>query len=280
MSMYRGFYINLERSAERRSDMEAQFVRYELQGLYERFPAADGNVLGVQNSDLTESEIGCFTSHYLLLKGHIQSVVPLHVLEDDVLFSRYTKPRIAQIIQSGAISEFDIIFTDTIVPLEPFVLGKWKQQFAKSLQRDSTGKVTHVDWTFAKHWSGAASYLVNPRSIAKLVEIYDEALRDGAKAPIDRLIRQKSDDGTLKTTCVFPFITSVRLDQIEKSTILKSFRMNRLREMALGLARQSFFVDCDLEELRRRAERMLPIPEGDVHYEVLMRALASQLALD
>jgi len=278
--MYLGFYINLENSVERRSEIEAQFVRYELQGLYERFPAADGNFLGLRNSNLSESEIGCFTSHYLLLKNNIESTMPLHIIEDDVLFSRFTRPYITHIIQSGVINEFDIIFTDTSVPLQPLALGQLKQQFDKSLQRDSTGKVTRVEWTSTKYWSSAASYLVNPRSIAKLVEICTEALRDGAKAPIDLLISNKSDDGTLRTICIFPFITSIRLDQIEKSTVVKSFRLARLRDLALGMARHSFFVDCDFEELRSRAERMLRVPQGDVHYEVLSRALASQLALD
>ena len=55
----------------------------------------------LQNSDLTESEIGCFASHYLLLKDNAQPGVLLHVLEDDVLFSRYTKPNTGTHIAEG-----------------------------------------------------------------------------------------------------------------------------------------------------------------------------------
>src|SRR5258708_15667754 len=84
---YRGFYINLDRSPERRGEVEAQLKRFGLEHRYRRFPAADGNVLNVPNPRLTNAEIGCFTSHYLVLKENLDSRTHLHIVEDDVVFS-------------------------------------------------------------------------------------------------------------------------------------------------------------------------------------------------
>ena len=60
---YTGIYINLDRSTERRAVMEDQLTRLGLQDRYARFSAVDGNQLGLRTS-LTDSQIGCFTSHH------------------------------------------------------------------------------------------------------------------------------------------------------------------------------------------------------------------------
>jgi GR25 family glycosyltransferase involved in LPS biosynthesis len=86
--VYTGLYINLDRSPSRRAAMEDQISRYGLGYYYRRFAAADGNVLKIPTS-LTESEAGCFTSHYLVARAHLDSSMPmpLHVVEDDCQFS-------------------------------------------------------------------------------------------------------------------------------------------------------------------------------------------------
>jgi GR25 family glycosyltransferase involved in LPS biosynthesis len=69
---YSGFYINLDRSRERRADVEAQLAQHKLAHAYTRFKAADGNALDLPNPHLKNGEMGCFTSHYLLLKKQLR----------------------------------------------------------------------------------------------------------------------------------------------------------------------------------------------------------------
>ena len=44
-----GFYINLDRSPDRRAHMETELARHNLQDRYNRFAGTDGNVLGLPN---------------------------------------------------------------------------------------------------------------------------------------------------------------------------------------------------------------------------------------
>ncbi len=87
---YSGFYINLDRSADRRIALEKQLRQNGLDNHYTRFTASNGNSLNFPHSHLKEGEVGCFTSHYQLLKENQHHARPLHIIEDDVLFAPQT----------------------------------------------------------------------------------------------------------------------------------------------------------------------------------------------
>ena len=59
---FRGIYINLDRSTDRRRNVERQLARLDLADAYVRLPAVDGRKLkpvGVLNPGI----VGCFRSH-------------------------------------------------------------------------------------------------------------------------------------------------------------------------------------------------------------------------
>src|SRR5215467_4599783 len=95
---YVGYYLNLDRSPERRAEIEAQLVRHGLSVRYQRFPATEGNGLAFPNPHLTDGQIGCFTSHYRVLDANVHSRSYIHIVEDDVVFSKYTNPVITDIL--------------------------------------------------------------------------------------------------------------------------------------------------------------------------------------
>ncbi len=270
---YVGFYINLDRSAERKSEMEAQFARYGLQGLYERFPAANGNALKFPISHLTDSEIGCFTSHYSLLKHNVGCRHPIHIVEDDVLFCRFTQKVILQTISSDAFRNYDMIFTDMVVPLLFKALREYKILFDRNVDRDRAGKIVDTRCNIVDYFASTSSYIVNPQSISKLIDIYAQELANGTKLPIDLVIQRKTREGVIRTGCLFPFVTSVRLDGITNQTILGRER-DSLMGLALELLRHAFFVDCDLSEVYEHADETLPVPATDPHHRLLSRILA------
>src|SRR6476646_7970005 len=95
---YSGLYINLDRSRQRRDWVENQLDRYHLTGRYRRFPAVDGALAEPRNSPVGLPEIGCFLSHYGATEAGLEWPGHLHVVEDDVLFSRRTHEVLSSII--------------------------------------------------------------------------------------------------------------------------------------------------------------------------------------
>jgi len=71
------------------------------------------------------------------------------------------------------------------------------------------------------------------------------------------------------------FATSACMSQSTKN----EFRTHHhdLTSIAAWLGRNSFFVDCDMQALVADAERLLPIPDNDLHRRLLARILSFSL---
>lgn len=108
------YYINLDRSTERRAFMERQFERLGLS--VERIAAIDGRSLDAAQeaeTSLTDGELGCFMSHRLAWRALVNSGRSYAViLEDDVNLSHNFSTVVAssQWIPDGA----DIVKLETM----------------------------------------------------------------------------------------------------------------------------------------------------------------------
>jgi hypothetical protein len=278
---YTGVYINLDRDTARRAAMEAQIVRHRLHGCYRRFPGADGNILDVP-SLLSGHEIGRLTSHYLVLKAHLDHPAHLHVVEDDVLFSAMMNPTIRSMVTSPLIEDYDILFLDTV--LDPFgphglrFLREAKKILEDCVVRDANGNAVRANLVPVEYAAASTSYLINRGSTRKLASVYDEALAGGAKQPLDLLIRRKGEEGSLRVGCAFPFLTSVRLDEI--AATMAQAEGTALRRVVLNLLRHVFFVERDIDRLIECADRLLPPPSPDLHRGTIERLLEFFLTRD
>lgn len=276
---YRGFYLNLERDADRRERLEVQLARYRLRECYSRFPAAEGNILGFPNAHLAEGEIGCFTSHYLVLKQNVGTQSPLHIVEDDVVFSDFTNEAITYAV-SHLLDEYDIIFTDTAFDLAKTNISQLihaRNLFEKHIRRDGTGKIAAVTLTKIPHTAGSSSYIVNPRSIPRLLPIYEQLLASGSCSPLDIFLKQQADERRIRAICLFPFVTSVRVDA---GTTIADRQHDLLAMVASNLIRAAFFVGADLEQLRGLSRDYLPGMETDPCCELIARSLAYLMSPD
>ncbi len=280
---YLGYYINLDRSRDRRAWIEAQLAAHDLTQAYTRFKAADGNTLNLPNPHLRSGEMGCFTSHYLLMKKTMERAEHLHVVEDDVLFSRHVDKVIRATIAAGELARYDIIFTDTYVPINVDAFRMYKELYDRSVMRDAEGNVADAAFSVidlaGRLFATTSSYLVNGKSIRKLYNVYTKEISNGPQGPIDLLIRNKAAQGIIKVGCIFPFVTSVRLDHGGETTIgdRKSIgRHDELTVLAGDIARQSFFIEADLGRLREAAARSLPLPQ-DSHSRLLTDILGFAL---
>lgn len=263
---YAGFYINLDRYPDRRSEIEAEFARFGLSERYKRFAAIDGNKLGFPNPHLNAGEMGCFTSHYLLLKENCGQDRHLHILEDDAIFASCTESVLRRIIDDGTMDKFDILYADASIPLSNESYQAFKALYDGVVSRDELGALKSASFQILdlnKHiFSTASSYLVNKNAIEKIYRLYHDELTKGAALPVDAFLRHQADAGILKAGCIFPFITSVRVEHVMDSAVRKVPDVTR-RFTAANIARASFFIGCDWNKCLELLDRLVPLPPPD-----------------
>ena len=124
-------------------------------------------------------------------------------------------------------------------------------------------------------FGSTASMLINPQSIAKLNLLYAGELNKGLTLPIDLFIRKLTHEGRIRCGCIFPFVTSVRLDHIVATDISRDY--HQMSALAAHLARYSFFVGADMNLCRNYAGKYLPLPQPDAQGQILNHLLAFSL---
>jgi GR25 family glycosyltransferase involved in LPS biosynthesis len=270
---YLGFYINLDCSPQRKNKIETQLEQLQLISQYSRFPAVEGNMLNLQKSSLRTGEIGCFTSHDLLLEKNLNQTHHLHVIEDDILLSQATDPILQKMINSKILDNMDIIFTDISIPLDLVIIKALKNYFDSNVVKNELSRVTSVkQYTVINlmdmPFSGFTSYLINKNAISKMHNILKEEMEIGPRQPIDLFIRDKVRAGEIKAGCIFPFITSIQLDSINKTTIRGRYKSD-LSILAVQLIRHSFFVECDWDKCNQLIAENFPPIKKDRHHVLL-----------
>jgi GR25 family glycosyltransferase involved in LPS biosynthesis len=259
--MYRGFYINLDRSPERHAAIEARLAGLGMAQRYERFPAMDGNSIGLTASGLTNSEPGCLLSHYMLLESRTDRADHLHVVEDDIVFANCTVPSVEKVIRSGLLDEFDILFTETAVEMDLNWCREARRLYKDLIQREENGTASAVEFRIVLGCT--TSYLVNRGSIGLVCRLLGEELDRGARYPVDILIRDAANAGKPRAKSLFPFVTSIQPEEFSSTTRPDAEARNS--RLAMELLRHSFYVDCDMNTALDLAVQRLMIADGDVH---------------
>jgi GR25 family glycosyltransferase involved in LPS biosynthesis len=272
---YLGFYINLDRSTQRKEEIVNQLEQLQILSQYSRFPAADGNVLNFKASSLLPGEIGCFTSHYLLLEKNLTQTLHLHVIEDDVILSHATKPILEMLLDSGTLNNFDIIFTDILLPFDLFAIKEYKTLFDKCVEKNESGRITSIKKYQVidlkeLFFACTSSLVIHKNAIVKLHNFLQQELKIGPRRPIDIFIRDKVHSGEIRACCIFPFITSIRLEHTINTTISERYESN-LSVLASQLMRHSFFIECDLAKCNQLAVDYLAPIKQDMHHALLTR---------
>lgn len=281
---YTGIYINLDRSQERRRDLEEQLRTYNLLSRYVRLPATDGTLLHSSRETLKPGEIGCFHSHYRALLSAQRSGLPVHILEDDVLLSEHLEGFVGKAVASKFFDNVDIIFTETYVHGNPFTLRFLKEGMDQAFNRQGQLRPNFEIRLFGLamlELTGTTSYLVGPSSINRVLAVLKAELDAGPRMPIDYCLRAAVDNGTLKMACTMPFLTSIRLESVIESTIASPHARGAGFDIALQtLLRYSFFVKRDLEgyAMQYLCKLVDPLTEKDPHHRYITAVLDAILA--
>jgi GR25 family glycosyltransferase involved in LPS biosynthesis len=242
---WQGYFINLDRSPDRRQAMEAGLAAIGLSGAYRRFPAVGGEALS-ERSPLSAGQCGCFRSHHGAVAQAIESNSGgfVHIIEDDVIFARAFPAMLGNAIASGALAQFDLVFTETMVMLNIPELQRYLALYASNVGPEGVRSLTMID--LADGFAGTNSYLINPRSLLKVAEAMARGLAAGPARPVDLFLSDEVVAGRLKAAVLFPFLTGTNLDLPSTLTpATASVMMTRL-------LRNSFFVGHDGEANRQR----------------------------
>ncbi len=265
---WRGYYINLDSSPERRSAMEASIARAGLTGLYQRFPArtGEGKPAGCR---LSPGEYGCFRSHHDLLSGLIPDGRFVHVLEDDAILAQPFGAALQSVIDGGLMEPFDIVFTEMMVMDELPLIRMLKGLFDRNAGPGRPPSLSLIDLATV-NFAGATSYFINPRSHERVKGVLAEGLTAGPARPLDLLYCDAVHDGRLKAGLLFPFLSSVIIGGA--STI----RSESASQAVSLLLRNSFFIEADAEasrramaEIMRRTGPWQPDPRLDLITDIL-----------
>ncbi len=205
------FYINLDAATLRRQAIEASFREAAQPGWnLQRFPAtalADPAYTGPRlrhvgsGRKLSLGEEGCYLSHRSVIERHAQAGAPFMVLEDDAIFAPPSISLIDGFMNSGLANDWDLIFTDVIIPDANGMLELFRMR-----QSQRPGQVWVIDLA-ARIFVGSSAYIVTPKAAAILAErLHAPALES---VPYDMAIRRLVYDKELRACALFPFPTTV-----------------------------------------------------------------------
>jgi len=286
VTSYHGVYINLDRSVARRSAMDAQIAAFGLTDRYSRFAAVDGSSLPPSRSGLRQGELGAFFSHMRALEAaRSPRDGAIHIMEDDALLSGHVRPVIEDAIGAGLLQRFDILFTDILAPPQLGMLKALKSAFdrveisGRPALRLSDLQVLDLA---GQNFSCLTSYVVGENAIDRMLALYAEEAKTGPSKPVDLFVRDCIGMGKLRAAFLFPFITSLRLEEIAGSTIGGSTPAVNPSVIVLAVLRYLFFVNRDLAKAKAfldAATKENRRPKNP-HHDMIVQALEFVMSAD
>ena len=244
---YRGIFINLDRSTERRAHIEEQLEKLNLRDRYSRFPAIDAEQFADRARPIRREEEACFRSHYEALTLARQFGCPVHIIEDDTVFAQQFEAIVW--MASGLFSQYDIVFTDTFVTWDPSLLRQLKDMFDRCVGKAAGDRTFMVSDVRSWYRALMASYFVMPNAIETVHCAFARGLAAGPRKPIDIFIREEAQAGRLRLGCIFPFITTpYHLDGSMPTTIPNREPNSAVSRAVIAMLSYSFFIDRDMSK--------------------------------
>jgi hypothetical protein len=254
-----GVYINLDRSPERRGEMERQIESLGLPYPVRRLAAVDGQKQPGRPGEFTPGQYGCWLSHLMALEQSVGRECHTHIMEDDALLGAALPilPDVVQSLDSGSAGEWDILFLDAtlIEPMDMCHVFGW----AKAARQGGAVRVRALPREFTVY--GLHSYVINSARKAYVLDFLKRHLASGR--PIDNVTAYGVQSGALRGFLTTPFMTSAAETSL-KRTVGES---GDDRFLAWQVFRRLCFHDLDAQELdalfEKSAKLMQTVSEED-----------------
>jgi GR25 family glycosyltransferase involved in LPS biosynthesis len=241
MSKYKGFYINLDKSIDRRIFIEHQLRQCNVLDIYNRFSAIDGKDI-INNSTLMDCELACKQSHINILFENKNSDKHIHIIEDDIRISQQHNDLLNQFFTFHEDKDWDILFTGFQIPLSSRQID-----FLVSIYSEKKEITFFNMQNFL--FVGAFSYLINKKSIPKIIDIYNKS---DINMPIDFILRKHIClDKDLTAYSVFPMF-------IRHAGDFKTTMEGRYFELTYEyqyLFQKPFIIDTDINEIFKEIQQ-------------------------
>ena len=202
-----GFYINLDRSLDRRASMEQALARCGLRDMIARFPARVGDE---RQKGITVNELGCFLSHQAIIDSIVDDR-PTLVLEDDTYFPQRFPEYFSIILDKCVDHDWDILFLNKMISftdLRAVYQMIRKKRAAGDIYSDQFRDFS-IEECKGLYVSGAGAYLVRPGAAGKVAEVLRKAADANYPKPVDIVYLNAINAGTLKAKFAFPYILGV-----------------------------------------------------------------------
>lgn len=186
-----GIYINLDARTDRRHAMEMQLSALGIEDRYERISATAGG-------SPERGWQGCYMSHLRALERVAELDRITHIAEDDI---ELTDSFLTFVQRSGHVWErFDILFLDMWVDLVSVPL------YLKFLQEAYESSEIFFADLKGMRVGAASSYLVNPRTVPRLLTGLREQWRSSPTA-VDTAYGRLAKSGEIRAAVTVPFLT-------------------------------------------------------------------------
>ncbi|HDR9583954.1 TPA: glycosyltransferase family 25 protein [Burkholderia stabilis] len=223
-----GYYINLDRSHERRQSIDAQLERLSLTHVFARFPAVDGAAETEQifESAGARSVWACRRSHEQVIAQSAPDTITI-VLEDDVEFSEGFARIVTEPVMRGFVAEnpsVDMVFLDCCpyVASMPQLLAEAERHLPGRRQSPASAERNHEPASVSildardRYAYCAAAYVVTPRGKERLTALF-RASAHADRTPIDSLFLGWIASGEINARIFVPFLVSPPLDVFEST---------------------------------------------------------------
>jgi GR25 family glycosyltransferase involved in LPS biosynthesis len=237
-----GYFINLDRSLKRRRALEAELSRVGLAKNYKRFRAIDGRALNGRKYTIGRAEAGCFLSHLGVLEAGRKGGRHFHILEDDAILCGGFSGHLSTIM-TGPIEDFDLIFTEMLVPLDQKFLGQLLMLYEQYVTAGAFNLLV------GSYWAGLTSYVVNIRSADKLIDLFRQAVQTKMTSPIDLCLANLVSSGAVKVGCLFPFVSTIGMSHVVETTISRPGHPIS-ESLIIESPRAAFYIEADVGAIK------------------------------
>lgn len=265
---YQGYYINLARSTTRDTAMRQHLATLKLSHLYERFEAVLGSAVAAQyNTKLPPGQLGCWLSHLELWKRCRGSKPHIHILEDDALMHPLMHPILSQIPD---MESWDLLFTDVYFhpPPAPDKFITLRENYRSFHQRNNITLADLLEIPF----TGTTSYLVNSRSLDKLIGLMDRQWETNVTIDVQlqKLVRERK----LRAFVTIPFLSTLHELNEDSTAGGQGINLRVLNEF-----RASFYVNSDIpggyQRMLRENQTLTTEPHLGMYLELLRQVLGT-----
>lgn len=251
------YFINLAKSVERREAFLKNFAACNFLPHWQahRFVAieADHPLVQAAGGELRAGGKGCWMSTLEILRHSMDKDRDILIVDDDISFCPQSQAIIDMALDSNLNGEWDMIYTDTIVPnaidMPRFLYERRTYEQA--------GELKFLEMPCSPFNTTGGSAIINKNSRQKIIDLMT---MDRYDTPIDLYFTQAIKDRRIVARLIFPFVTAPSMladasnlkviddkDYVGRARIEHAMHNDFRRMLWIGRNDEEFFADRPFE---------------------------------